>query len=183
MCLRSAWLLKISISKFQAAICVSSLTLLVGRQKEQEHQACKKNWVVGYWRGYLTEARCRLAYPSGCHCHSLSLASVKSRLVFPFWYRMTRVVPDKGPLNGCVCVYYSHKGHSRLSVLVNIGGSYWLISNCCRPDLTYWQAEAISNIAHIKKIPSTCCNKEKDVTAKCHTWSAIGQLLVTSVCQ
>ena len=43
-------------------------------------------------------------WPSGCHCHSLSLASVKSRLVFPFWYRLTRVVPDKGPLNGCVCV-------------------------------------------------------------------------------
>ena len=25
-------------------------------------------------------------------------------LVSPFWYRLTRVVPDKGPLNGCVCV-------------------------------------------------------------------------------
>ena len=43
-------------------------------------------------------------WPSWCHCHSLSLASVKSRLVLPFWYRPTRVVPDKGPLNGCVCV-------------------------------------------------------------------------------
>jgi len=42
--------------------------------------------------------------PSWCHCHSLSLASVKSRLVLPFWYRLTRVVLDKGPLNGCVCV-------------------------------------------------------------------------------
>ena len=41
-------------------------------------------------------------WPSGCHCHSLSLASVKSRLVVPFWYRLTRVVPEKGPLNGCV---------------------------------------------------------------------------------
>jgi len=40
----------------------------------------------------------------GFHCQSLSLASVKSRLVLPFWYRLTRVVPDKGPLNGCVCV-------------------------------------------------------------------------------
>jgi len=39
-----------------------------------------------------------------CHCHSLSLASVKSRLVLPFWYQLTRVVPEKGPLNGCVCV-------------------------------------------------------------------------------
>ena len=34
----------------------------------------------------------------------LSLASVKSRLVIPFWYRLNRVVPDKGPLNGCVCI-------------------------------------------------------------------------------
>jgi len=34
----------------------------------------------------------------------LSLASVKSRLVLPFWYRLTWVVPEKGPLNGCVCV-------------------------------------------------------------------------------
>ena len=34
----------------------------------------------------------------------LSLASVKSRLVLPFWYLLTRVVPEKGPLNGCVCV-------------------------------------------------------------------------------
>ena len=44
-------------------------------------------------------------WPSWCHCHSLSLASVKCRLVVPpFWYRLTRVVPEKGPLNGCVCV-------------------------------------------------------------------------------
>jgi len=30
-------------------------------------------------------------------------ASVKSRLVLPLWYRLTRVVTDKGPLNVCVC--------------------------------------------------------------------------------
>ena len=62
-----------------------------------------KNWVVGCWRGYLSGARCRLAdATSWCHCHSLSLASVKSRLVLPFWYWLTRVVPEKGPLNVCV---------------------------------------------------------------------------------
>jgi len=33
----------------------------------------------------------------------LSLAPVKSRLVLPFWYRLTRVVPVKGSLNGHVC--------------------------------------------------------------------------------
>ena len=43
-------------------------------------------------------------WPSWCHCHSLSLASVKSRLVQPFWCRLTWVVLEKGPLNGCVCV-------------------------------------------------------------------------------
>jgi len=43
-------------------------------------------------------------WPSRFHCHSLSVASVKSRLVLPFWYWLTWVVPDKGPLNGCVCV-------------------------------------------------------------------------------
>jgi len=44
-------------------------------------------------------------WPSWCRCHSLSLGSVKSRLVLPFWYRLTQVVPEEEPLNGCVlCV-------------------------------------------------------------------------------
>jgi len=37
----------------------SALTLLVGRQ--EGHPACKKR-VVRCWRGYLSGARCRLAY-------------------------------------------------------------------------------------------------------------------------
>ena len=41
-------------------------------------------------------------WPSWCHCHSLSLAPVKSRLVLPFWYWLTWVVPDKGLLSGCM---------------------------------------------------------------------------------
>ena len=43
-------------------------------------------------------------WPSWCRCHSLSLASVKSRLVLPSWYRLTWVVLEKGPLNGCVWI-------------------------------------------------------------------------------
>ena len=83
-------------------VAFSALTLLVGRQ--EGHLACK-NWVVGCWRGYLSGARCRLAYgPADATATHLSLASVKSRLVLPFWYRLTRVVLDKGSLNGCVCV-------------------------------------------------------------------------------
>ena len=45
----------------------------------------------------------------GADCHSLSLASVKSRLVLPFWYRLTQVVLDKGLLNG-VCVFGYNNG-------------------------------------------------------------------------
>jgi len=60
-----------------------------------------KNWVLGCWRGWLSvwsEVQTCI-WPSWCHCHSLSLASVKSRLVLHFWYRLTRVVPDKGSLS------------------------------------------------------------------------------------
>ena len=28
----------------------------------------------------------------------------KIQIVLPFWNQLTRVVPDKGPLNVCVCV-------------------------------------------------------------------------------
>ena len=54
-----------------------------------------KNWVVGCWHGYLSCARCRLAYglwPYGqwCHCHSPALASVKSRIGFTFLVKKTR---------------------------------------------------------------------------------------------
>jgi len=73
----------------------SALTLLVGWQ--EGHPACK-NWVVRCWRGYLSGARCRLAY---AQLMPLPLT------VLPFWYRPTRVVLEKRPLNGCVCVYFT----------------------------------------------------------------------------
>ena len=60
-----------------------------------------KNWVVGCWHGCVWSEVQTCIWPSWCHCHSLSLASVKSRLVLPFWHRLTRIVPEKGLLNGC----------------------------------------------------------------------------------
>jgi len=53
---------------------------------------------------YLSGARCRLAYgPADATAIHRLFASVKSRLVLPLWYRLTWVIPDKGPLNECVC--------------------------------------------------------------------------------
>jgi len=80
----------------------STLTLLVGRQ--EGHPVCKKlSGGVLAWLSVCSDVQTCIR-PSWCHCHSLSLASVKSRLVLPFWYRLTWVVPEKGPLNVCVCV-------------------------------------------------------------------------------
>jgi len=78
------------------------LTLLVGRQ--EGHPACKKlSGGVLVWLSVWSKVLACI-WPSWCQCHSLSLASVKSRLVLPFWYRLTWVVPEKEPLNVCVCV-------------------------------------------------------------------------------
>ena len=66
------------------SIAFSALMLLVGRQ--EEHPACKK----------LSGGVQICIRPSWCHCHSLPLALVKSRLVLPFWYWLTWVVLEKG---------------------------------------------------------------------------------------
>ena len=79
----------------------NALTLLVGRQ--EGHPACKKlSGGVLAWLSVWSEVQTCI-WSSWCHCHSPSLGSVKSRLVLPFWYQLTWVVSDKGPLNGCVC--------------------------------------------------------------------------------
>ena len=57
----------------------SALTLLVGRQ--EGHPACKKlSGGALTWLSVWSEVQTCI-WPSWCHCHSLSLASVKSRLV------------------------------------------------------------------------------------------------------
>jgi len=72
--------------------------LLVGWQ--EGHPACEKlSGGMPVW----------LCLGQGSDLHMAQLVplpltvscSSKSRLVLPFWYRLTRVVPDKGLLNGC----------------------------------------------------------------------------------
>jgi len=82
----------------------SVLTLLVWATGRASGLLKKLSGGVLAWSSVWSEMQTCI-WPSWCHCYSLSLASVKSRLVLPFWYRLTQVVPDKGPLNGCVCVY------------------------------------------------------------------------------
>ena len=86
----------------RVCVCVCALMLLVGRQ--EGHPACKKVSVgLLAWLSVWSKVQTCI-WPSGCHCQSLSLASVKSRLVLPFWYWLIQVVPEKGSLNVCVCI-------------------------------------------------------------------------------
>ena len=51
-------------------------------------------------------------WPSWCHCHSLSLTSVKSRLVLPLWYRLNLGSPGQRTilhhLVDVMCCYSCH---------------------------------------------------------------------------
>ena len=105
-------------STSSSSVAFRALTLLVGRQ--EGHPACKKlSGGVLAWLSVWSEVQTCIC-PSWCHCYSLSLASVKSRLVLPFWYRLTWVVSEKGPLNvrvcSCVCVRVRVRARVRVCV-------------------------------------------------------------------
>ena len=75
------WLRCGNFSSFSvASFSFSAFTLLVGRQ--EGHPACKKlSGGVLAWLSVWSDVQTCI-WPNGCHCHSLSLASVKSRLVY-----------------------------------------------------------------------------------------------------
>ena len=83
----------------KSAESCSALTLLVGQQ--EGHPACKK---LEWWGAGMV-----ICLERGADLHMVQLMPLpltvscfsKSRLVLPFWSRLTRVVPEKGPLNVC----------------------------------------------------------------------------------
>jgi len=79
----------------------SALTLLFGRQ--EEHPACKK---TEWWGGgvVICLEQCAELHIAQLMPLPLTVSCFSKIQALPFWYRLTRVVPDKGPLNGCVCV-------------------------------------------------------------------------------
>ena len=104
---------------------VSALTLLVGRQKGI--WPVKNEWwgagmVICLERGADLHTAQLMPLPLTVSC----LKSIKSRLVLPFWYRLTWVVLDKRPLNGCVCNKFRKCHHPGINVLFN--NNYSLLS-------------------------------------------------------
>jgi len=81
----------------------NSQSTLMDRQQE-EHPDCK-NWVKRCWCGHLSKVKCKwFAYsPTDATATPLSPASLKSRMVLPFWYWHMHYAgcPGRKPLNGC----------------------------------------------------------------------------------
>ena len=112
-----------------SACAFSALTLLVGWQ--EGHPTCdKQSGGVLAWLSFWSVVQTCI-WPSWCPCHSLSVASVKSRLVLPFWYLLTRVVPKKGPLNGCVSRFVEGSRSSSQTQLSNASLHRQLCCFCC----------------------------------------------------
>jgi len=109
----------------------SALTLLVGRQ--EGHPACKKTewWgagmVICLERGADLHMAQLMPLPLTVSCFS------KIQIGFTFLYWLTWVVPDKGPLNECVCVLHSFIAF--LCVVLKIcskysNSIYWSVITC-----------------------------------------------------
>ena len=73
-----------------------------GDGRQERHVVGKKlSSGVLAWLSFWSEVQTCIC-PSLCHCYSLSLASVKSRLVLPFWYWLTQVVLS---FDGSSCLF------------------------------------------------------------------------------
>ena len=90
-----------AVASAELPTAFSALTLLVRWQEGHPTWKKQSDWVLVWLSVWNKVQTC--IWQSWCHCHSLSLASLKSRLVLPCWYWLTWVVPVKGPIKRCVC--------------------------------------------------------------------------------
>jgi len=95
------------------------------------HPTCRKlSGVVLFY--HPSRVRCRFAYglqllplPLTVSCFS------KSRLALVFWYWLTRVASDQGPLNGCCCWCRCDFVTAYMLLLVPSSTMlYWQLSTC-----------------------------------------------------
>ena len=62
-------------------------------------QCCQQCWVV--WLSVWSEVQVVCIWSSWCHCHPIISCSSKIQNGLPFRCRLTQVVLEKRPLNGC----------------------------------------------------------------------------------
>jgi len=136
--------------------------LLVGQQ--EGHPACKKlSGGVLAWLSVWSKVQTCI-WPSRCHFHSLSLASVKSRLVLPFWYRLTRVVLDKGPLNVRACVHACVRA-CVFALLYDIFQDVFIDNSFKAKIFVFW----VSSFVYLGAMISLVLQqRSRDTKAQCH---------------
>jgi len=87
---------------------------------------------------------------SWCHCHSLSCSS-KSRLVLPFWCRLTQAVPDRiqegYKMVVCVCVSVCYRQHMRGTITLLGAAPLEKTTSCSahRIDCLSWQTICVGS--------------------------------------
>jgi len=113
---------------------------------------------------------------------------VKSRLVLPFWYRPTRVVLAKGPLNGCVCVCVSWQrivfavaetDHHRCQCCWTHSAC---VSMCTGVELSVCEAwsrgsRRRSRERHHGDAPLSCCTRQMEARLSTHARHELSRLL------
>ena len=125
----------------------------VGAGQQEGHPACKKpNGGVLARLSVWSEVQTWI-WP-------MSLASVKSTLVYLFWYQLSLVVPDRELLNGWLCNY------------VNNNGSLYVYSNA------YSNAKEVCSSTTIEKHKSN-----NSVSVQCRQAKLSTALLATNVCR
>jgi len=113
-----------------------------------------KTWVVRYWRGYLSAARCKwFAYgPADATATPSYLASSTSRMVLPFW--CTHIVLKKGCSVGVCLCYICRSIHHIVSMFWNDVTKATVMSvPCISCDKLTWSFHAVC-IGVNKETPS-----------------------------
>jgi len=123
--------------KTVVCVCaINALKLLVGWQ--EWHPACK-NWVVRYWRGYLSEARCKwFAYGPADATATHHLLLHKNPEWFTFLVLAYPGCPGKRQLNGraVVVVFMWNSLTERSCSKPSTSRS---VLNCCKTSNNWWQ--------------------------------------------
>ena len=102
------------------------------------------------------------------HPKTLSpLASFKSRLVLPFWYRLTQVVLEKRPLNGCsvlaaVLVVITTQDIKFTSTPVNV----YIIPDAMHPRYMPWPCVCLSQVGVLLKRLNVGSHKQNHTIAQ-----------------
>ena len=128
----------------------SALTLLLGSRKGIRPVKNLSSEVLAWLSVWSKVQTC--IWPSWYQWRSLSLAPVKSTLVLPFWYWLTWVVPDKRPLNGCVCVCVwlpCIVAAVQMTVSRRVSIASIRLSSCC-PEMTATSTRRRHRWAHTK---------------------------------